>query len=653
VFICGESDKMTLPVMCKLSGRGGYLFTGYRVGVRWLVLLSAFIVITGSCLAAKHESLPPKYNHWLNAEVNYIISDTEREAFLNLKADEDCDTFIKNFWATRNPDPEAPSNTFEDEHYRRLAYVNQNFGNPRVEDGWRTDRGMVYITLGPPQQRVKYPNTRYLRQMEVWFYQSPSSGLPAYFSVIFYKPSISEDYRLYSPYGDRPEKLIASTNAANNQQVALKIIQEDVGPEVAHLSLSLLPDEPVDLKEAYPSLQSDVLLNNIRNYRNLPANRELIEERRSLLEGVSHRLLLGEEFSDMFVLATRDAVHEASLQYLFRFLHPQDFSLAEQSDGRYYYALTVATELSLPDGKQIYTDSRDINGYFTSQQFAEVRNKCLGVEGRLGVAPGKYQLHLEITNKVTHQSFTQTRMVLVPDFEHSLGMSQVFFAAANNPARDLTGIKPFSFSGVKLPAIGAENTVISPGSPLRILYQLWEAPAAPETLKDKTLEVSYLIGQLGSPDKQNEKQTIARSSFNSQGNLLMGKDLSTISLHPGNYRLVIRVTDPESHESTSQALNFQISTTDSYPLWTIISPSYANPSNMTNLYRRGLCALAQQNAALATEYLKEAKETGLADSAVLRALARAYRLAGDVNNATAVEQESKRFAQLPPSSANH
>jgi GWxTD domain-containing protein len=309
-----------------------------------LILVSVvFIFATGDLKAAstKTSQLPEIYKHWLNEEVNYLITDAERDAFLQLETNQDRDTFIENFWKVRNPDLTAPSNEAKDEHYRRLAYANEQFGFRGADNGWRTDRGMVYITLGAPKQTARYLNTKYLHQMEIWFYQSPGPALPVYFSVIFFKPSPSEDFRLYSPYSDRPEKLITSNTPVNDEPRAVRMIQQDTNDEVAHLSLSLLPDEPVDLHEAYPSLQSDVLLSNISNYRNLDENRRLLEQRKSLLEGVTHRILLGEQFNAMDVLATRDGDSKASIHYLFRFLHPQDFALAQQADGRFYYSLNA------------------------------------------------------------------------------------------------------------------------------------------------------------------------------------------------------------------------------------------------------------------------------------------------------------------------
>ncbi len=55
-----------------------------------------------------------------------------------------------------------------------------------------------------------------------------------------------------------PDKLIASTNAVNDEPAALKIIKEILGDEIANLTLSLFPNEPVDNKNGTPTLESDV-----------------------------------------------------------------------------------------------------------------------------------------------------------------------------------------------------------------------------------------------------------------------------------------------------------------------------------------------------------------------------------------------------------
>jgi GWxTD domain-containing protein len=537
-----------------------------------LVLVSVVFSLASlqiNAASTKNSQLPEVYRRWLNEEVNYLITDAERDAFLQLKTNQDRDTFIDNFWKLRNPDLTAPSNAAKDEHYRRLAYANEQYGFRGANNGWSTDRGMVYITLGAPKQTARYLNTKYMRPMEIWFYQSPGPGLQIYFSVIFFKPSPAEDFRLYSPYTDRPEKLITSNAAVNDQPRAIRMIQQDTNDEVARLTLSLLPDEPVDMHEAYPSLQSDVLLSKIRNYRNLEENRRLLEQRKSLLEGVTHRILLGEQFSAMDVLATRDGGDKASIHYLFRFMHPQDFALAQQSDGRFYYSISLVETLLDPAGKVVNEKNRDLRDYLTAEQEDGVQGKCFGVEGRISAAPGQYQLRVVFTNELTKESFTQTRAIIVPDFHHALSVSQVMFLATGNPTRSTDPASPFTFSGIKLNPLGSDNIAIKPGTPLRLLYQVWENPAPPASLQQKTLDVTYLVGHLSSSVKKQEQQTLDRSSFDPNGNLLVGRDIDTTDLPPGNYRLVVRVTDPETHETTTQALGFQIISSDAFQMWTV------------------------------------------------------------------------------------
>ena len=164
------------------------------------------------------------------------------------------------------------------------------------------------------------------------------------------------------------------------------------------------------------------------------------------------------------------------------------------------------------------------------------------------------------------------------------------------------------------------------GDPIRVIYQLWEQPRSPVSLKGKNPNVSYLIGKLGVPDKKEQAQTIDRAGFDPQGNLLMGTDIPTTDLHPGNYRLVIHVTDPESNETTSQAVNFRLYGGDRHQLWNLTSPSYTKSADsVMNLYRRGLCAIAQQQPQVAINYLKQAVEAGNPDPAMYSALASAHR----------------------------
>jgi GWxTD domain-containing protein len=93
---------------------------------------------------------------WVNQDVVYIITDEEKAAFKRLTTDEERYQFIEQFWLRRDPSPDTIENEFRDEHYRRIAYANERFASGKP--GWKTDRGRIYITFGPPDQIESHPS---------------------------------------------------------------------------------------------------------------------------------------------------------------------------------------------------------------------------------------------------------------------------------------------------------------------------------------------------------------------------------------------------------------------------------------------------------------------------------------------------------------
>src|SRR5437879_1002356 len=256
------------------------------------ILILSLLLVTNATAADTGERLPARYKKWVEEEVAYIITKDERDAFLRLTNEADREKFIERFWQIRNPLPGATSNSYREEHYQRIAFANQRFGNEAGLEGWRTDRGRVYITLGPPQQRSVYYGYRNLRPMEIWFYSSHTPALPPFFYVLFYQRENIGDFRFYSPYLDGPDKLVTTLRVVNDRVKALQAVEDSAGREVARISLSLIPDEPVDLHGATSSLQSDVLLSTIRNLANHPLAKAELDRRRQLLESVTARLIL-------------------------------------------------------------------------------------------------------------------------------------------------------------------------------------------------------------------------------------------------------------------------------------------------------------------------------------------------------------------------
>lgn len=101
------------------------------------------------------KELETPYKKWLNEEVLWIISEEERAAFGRLQTDDERQQFIEQFWLRRDPTIDTEENEFKEEHYRRIAWANDRFasGTP----GWKTDRGMIYVKFGAPDEREEHP----------------------------------------------------------------------------------------------------------------------------------------------------------------------------------------------------------------------------------------------------------------------------------------------------------------------------------------------------------------------------------------------------------------------------------------------------------------------------------------------------------------
>jgi len=132
------------------------------------------------------------------------------------------------------------------------------------------------------------------------------------------------------------------------------MIRDSVGPEVARIALSLLPDEPI---ESGPSLESDILLGKIKSLANQPANRDEIARRRSMRESVTSRLLLEGKNLDIVTFPARDSRGLTRLDYAIRLHSPSDLTLTEEN-GRYTYSVEVRVVVYTADNKLILRSRR-------------------------------------------------------------------------------------------------------------------------------------------------------------------------------------------------------------------------------------------------------------------------------------------------------
>jgi GWxTD domain-containing protein len=188
------------------------------------VFSAAALTVTVAVAMAAWQSTatPPRpettpYINWLTQDVAYIITDAEREAFKNLQSDPEREHFIEQFWQRRDPTPGTPENEFKEEHYRRIAYANQHFASAVA--GWKTDRGRIYITYGPPDEKESHPNGNKTSPVpfEQWLYHF-IDGVGTNVVIEFVDPNNTGEYRMttdpaVTPALNRAPGVAPSTNA--------------------------------------------------------------------------------------------------------------------------------------------------------------------------------------------------------------------------------------------------------------------------------------------------------------------------------------------------------------------------------------------------------------------------------------------------------
>ena len=104
----------------------------------------------------QREEAEDYFKKWLNEDALYIISEDEKSVFHSLSTLDEKDQFVEQFWRRRDPDLRTAANEFKEEHYRRIAYTNERFHSGK--EGWRTDRGRIYIIHGEPAEIEAYPS---------------------------------------------------------------------------------------------------------------------------------------------------------------------------------------------------------------------------------------------------------------------------------------------------------------------------------------------------------------------------------------------------------------------------------------------------------------------------------------------------------------
>jgi len=102
----------------------------------------------------------------------------------------------RDFWKVRDPSPGTLENETQNDYYRRIEFANQKFSVMKRE-GWRTDRGMIFIIYGEPDQVEDYPFEINQKAYQVWYYYHADNKLREF---LFVDEWGNNDFVLQYPY---------------------------------------------------------------------------------------------------------------------------------------------------------------------------------------------------------------------------------------------------------------------------------------------------------------------------------------------------------------------------------------------------------------------------------------------------------------------
>lgn len=134
-------------------------------------------------------------------QMRYIAKKDDLKKILETSTDKQRQAFL-DFWKRIDPSPGTEQNELLDEYYRRVNYASINFGG--FQDGWKTDRGMVFVLFGAPNDIERNPfnrsartavgRARPVKAYEIWTYHELNR------QFVFLDEGGYGDYRLEYPF---------------------------------------------------------------------------------------------------------------------------------------------------------------------------------------------------------------------------------------------------------------------------------------------------------------------------------------------------------------------------------------------------------------------------------------------------------------------
>jgi GWxTD domain-containing protein len=558
-----------------------------------LLFFSSALLYSGVQGSKSAKALPEEYKKWLLEDVVYIIAPKEKEVYLQLESDRERDIFIETFWKIRDPNPSTPENEFKEEHYQRINYANKYFGREVAIPGWRTDRGRIYIILGPPKDIERYEGQKQLYTTQIWTYPGdPALGLPPQFNVVFYQRNGVGDLVLYSPIADGPSSLIPGFMSDSYNIAAVYNQLKFIDPNVARVSLSLIPGSREQFDSSQRSFESDLLIAT-----QIPASAYKIVETAYAEKLLRYKDIIEVEYtanymdSDFLVETIRDS---SGIFFVHYAIEPKKLSL-EQHDDKFYATLEADGIVSDKDGNTIFQFQKKLPLELNNDQLENIRAKLFSYQDMFPLIPGQYTFSLLLKNTASKEFTSLEKNIEIPSGD-SFQIHPFILAyevKKNSVYRGRT--KSFLVGDIQLVPTPRNDFALKDS--LNLFFQI-------HGLREDLKEMGFIEYALYKEEEKVYSSIKKISNYQNIPNFLEVIGLSQFS--PASYKVEISLLDENKNKLLAEKDFFYISYSESVPRPWILSQVYSSPTDAVYSNTLGNQLFKAKDLAQATQLLKKA-----------------------------------------------
>jgi GWxTD domain-containing protein len=501
------------------------------------------------------KELETPYRKWLNEDVTYIITDEERAAWKRMGTDDEREQFIEGFWMRRDPTPDTAENEFKEEHYRRIAYANERFASGIP--GWKSDRGRIYITFGPPDEIEDHPSGgTYDRPPEEgggttstfpfakWRYRY-IEGIGSDINIEFVDPTMTGEYRLTMDPSEKDALLyVPGAGLTMMEQMGMSSkIDRFSRTDGTHLGRSMggMPARMGEFErlEQYTKLQKPPVI----KFKDLEA---------AITTRITFNILPIKVQADYIKVTNSSILTSITLQLENKDLQFQSKEGVQKAVVNIYARITTMSRRVI----NVFEDTVTVDS--PAELLQAVSAKSSLYQKSVPLAPGMYRLNVVVKDIVGGNMNNYEMALTVPRFDdEKLGSSSIILAdlIEKVPTRSI-GTGQFVVGSSKVrPRI---NDTFRHDEKMGIYLQLYNFGPDEKTQKPNAT-IDYEVVKNGTNEKIFEfSEEVAKIPDASSQQVTVEKLLPLQNLRPGQYTLRMKVTDRNRNQTLTPSATFTV-----------------------------------------------------------------------------------------------